>query len=235
MSSRVSRERRGDPVGDWLRMGPETASSELVERTLAPIPRMRQRRAWRITWERFRSPAIGALAGAVAVAALAIGVGMIGRGPSIGGEPSPTPSLPTFTLEITGGPGHGTYVADMASSLNICPQASDGSWRLLYAGGTPYVSLDLLVGARAGQPGGENHVAADVSAGQGYFRFDPAQLRGGDRPGRSTAAVTVTTTDSSATFDITATTPDRTGGVTPDESSMDLGPIQVHLIATCPR
>ena len=32
----------------WMQAGPDRASAEFVERTLTPIPRMRQRRSWRI-------------------------------------------------------------------------------------------------------------------------------------------------------------------------------------------
>ena len=52
-----------------------------------------------------------------------------------------------MTLKMTGGPGTGTlHDGHDWSSLNVCTHATDGSWRLLYAGGSPFVNLDLLVG-----------------------------------------------------------------------------------------
>jgi hypothetical protein len=223
-------ERNDDIVRAWVRSGPEQASADLVERTLRPVPRMRQRRSWRIALERLSGPVLAG-AGAVAlVAVLIVGItGFVGsRG--VGGPaptPSPSPSKPSFVLKVSGGPGTGTYTADPATTLNLCTHATDGSWRLLYVGGTPFVNLDFLVGPKAAEPGHTSDVAAEINAGPGYVRFDPGILRGGDAKGRSTASVVVSPAAGATTFTVTATTPDL--------SNYEVGTVDIDLTVTCPN
>lgn len=224
-----------DAVRSWILSGPETASTDLVERTLQPIPRMRQRRSWRIAIERLLTPAAGPVLTAASVVVFVAGLGLVAVMQGTGGVgATPPPSQPTFTLTVAPGPdghvpaGQGTYVNDPATNLNLCTHAKDGSWRYLYGGGTPYVNIDLLVGAKAGQPGGESQVALELDAGDGYVRFDPTQMRGGDEPGRSTATIVVTEGPSSTTFDITAVTPDK-------KTADDVAQVSVDLSVTCPN
>jgi hypothetical protein len=101
-------------------------------------------------------------------------------------------------------------------------------WSLLYAGGTPFVNMDLVVGADARRPGGSNQVAMELNAGPGYLRFDPAALRGGDPPGRSTAHVEVQPGAGSTTMVIDANTPDGS-------SASDTKAVRVQLTVTCPN
>jgi hypothetical protein len=225
-------DRRSDEIlRSWVRSGPEQASSEFVERTLRPIPRMRQRRSWRIALERVSRPLMATAAVAATIALLVIGIagffGMRGVGAPMP-MPSSAPSKPSFELRVAGGPGTGTYTTDPATSLNLCTHAADGSWRYLYAGGDPFVNLDVLIGPRAGQPDGASDVAAEIYAGPGYVRFDPAIMRGGDPPGRSTASVEVQSAASTTTFVIHATTPDRTTGE-------DVNSVDIDLTVTCPN
>jgi hypothetical protein len=224
-------DRRSDDIlRSWVRSGPEGASSDFVERTLRPIPRMRQRRSWRIVFERLSRPVMATAAVAAAVAILAIGIAGLSGIPGVGGPgpaASPSPSKPTFELTVGGGLGAGTYTADPDTSLNLCTHASDGSWRYLYAGGDPFVNLDLLVGPGAGQAGGASEVAAEIYAGPGYVRFDPAIMRGGDPPGRSTATVEVRSSRAATTFVVHATTP--------DDSSGQSVPVDIDLIVVCPN
>jgi hypothetical protein len=119
---------------------------------------------------------------------------------------------PSLQLEITGGPGAGSYASDPSSSLNLCTRATDGSWRALYAGGDPWISVDLLVGSRAGEPGRASDVALEITVGAGYLWIDQGKFRGGDAPGRSRAAVVIRSDAGKTTFDLTATTPNRSGG-----------------------
>ena len=224
-------DRNDDIVRAWVRSGPELASADFVERTLRPVPRMRQRRSWRILIERLSGPVLAG-AGAVAlVVVLIVGIagflGMRGVG-APAPMPSPSPSKPTFELTVAGGPGTGTYTTDPATSLNLCTHAPDGSWRYLYVGGDPFVNLDVLIGARAGQPDAASDVAAEIYAGPGYVRFDPAIMRGGDPPGRSTASVEVQSAAASTTFVVHATTPDHTTGE-------DLDPVDIDLTLVCPN
>ena len=227
-----------DQIHGWILSGPDTASTDLVERTLRPIPRMRQRRSWRIALERLvapiASPALALVSAIVVIAGIGVfavfgGLGGVGTTPS----PSAASGGPSFTLTVAEGPdGHvsagiGTYVADPASSLHLCTHATDGSWRYLYGGGSPFVNIDLLVGAGAGEASGSGQVAMELNAGTGYVRFDPTQMRGGDEPGRSTATVVVTPGPSTTTFDITAVTPDK-------NTADDVAKVSVHLTLTCP-
>jgi hypothetical protein len=226
--------RPDDEILAWVRSGPEMASADLVERTLRPIPRMRQRRSWRIALEGAVRPVLGLAGAAATFAVVVLAIGILAQLPSVGGvgpgatqSPVPSPAPPWFELRITGSPGDGVYVTDPSTSLNLCTRAPDGSWSLLYAGGEPFVNLDMLVGAAALRPGGSLNVAAEIYAGAGYVRFDPAVLRGGDPPGRSAASVTVEDLSTSTRFVVTATTPDRTTG-------NDGAPVAIALTVICP-
>jgi hypothetical protein len=137
------------------------------------------------------------------------------------------PAHPTMNLKMSGGPGSGEYATDTTSTLNACTHATDGSWRLLYAGGNPFVNLDLLIGPKAGQPDGAEQVAAEINAGPGYVRFDQALMRGGDAKGRSKATVAVSSTAAATTFTVKATTPNI--------SSNETVSTDVELTATCPK
>lgn len=227
-------ERMDDTIRAWVRSGPEAATAEFVERTLQPIPRMRQRRSWRIALERFTQPVV-AVGGAVAlVIVLVAGLGFLTLRPGGVGGPivSPGPSgspQPSFELTISGaGPATGTYRSDPAASVNRCFHATDGSWRYTYVSSQPSLNLDLLIGSGADAAGGSNRVALELEYDPGYFRFDPADMRGGDTAGRSTASVTVTPGPTSTTFAITAVTPDRSDGT-------DRDPVHVDMTVTCPN
>jgi hypothetical protein len=229
-------ERTDDAVRAWIRSGPETASAEFVERTLRPIPRMRQRRSWRIALERLTQPVM-AVGGAVAlVVVLVAGLGILALRPGgVGGPALPTASpgpsaggQPTFEMTIGGaGPATGTYRSDLAASVDRCTHATDGSWRYIYVSGRPRLNLDLLIGPEAASPAGSSHVALELEYDPGYFRFDPADMRGGDTAGRSTASIKVAPGPSSTTFTITAVTPDRSDGT-------DRDPVHVDMTVTCP-
>ena len=224
--------RSDDIVRAWVRSGPEQASAEFVERTLRPVPRMRQRRSWRILLERGSRPVLAG-AGAVAVLVLIAGLGLLAVRPGgVGGPASPGPSAssqPTFEMTISGGgPATGTYRSDPAASVNRCTHATDGSWRYIYVSGQPPINLDLLIGFDAASSAGSSHVALELEYDPGYFRFDPSDLRGGDTAGRSTASVTVTPGPTSTTFRITAVTPDRSDGT-------DRTPVDVDMTVTCPN
>ena len=174
---------------------------------------------------RFSAPIsiLARLAGLVIAGLIATGCA------GIGAAAAPAAATgPTMDLKVTGGPGAGTYATDTTSSLNVCTHAKDGSWRLLYAGGTPFVNLDLLVGPKAGKPDGASQVAAEITAGSGYVRFDPAIMRGGDMKGRSTATIAVSSTADATTFTIKAKTPDRTTG-------QDVDPVDIDLTVACPN
>ena len=218
--------RSDEIVRAWVLSGPEQASADFVERTLRPVPRMRQRRSWRIVLERWTRPAIAAAAAVAILAVIVAGMGSVVLFSGVGAPPA---SVPTFTLTLADGPGEGTYTADPTSTLNQCSHAADGSWRYLYVGGNPSVNVDLVIGPGAGQPDGRSKVALELYAGPGYLRFDPSDIRGGDPvgpPGQSTANVEVRPSPSTTTFVIHATTLD-------DLVGNGAAPYQVELTATC--
>ena len=225
-------------VVDFLRSGPDAAPADFVEATLRPIPRMRQRRSWRIWLEGIVQPIANHVSAVVGLAIVVVGVAVVAGLPGLAGVGEPSASPPTeprFELTIRTGPdagdyltpGAGSYAGDPTASLNLCSQAADGSWRYLYAGGSPYGSLDLLIGSNADQIGASDDVAAEIEAGGTYVRFDPSVIRGGDQPGRSEASLIIEERDGSTTFVVSALTPDRTSG---EDGPM----LQVDLTVTCP-
>ena len=206
---------RDQRLADWLRSGPEAAAPGFVEATLRPIPRMRQRRSWRIGLERrgrpLLQPAALGLAALLIIGALGV-VGSVGRG-LIG--PS-APTGPTFELRISPSdssvaiPDTGPYVTDPSATTNTCSQLADGFWRMRYSGGDPYVRLDVIVGPEAAAGGRSRDVSAEIVIGSPLttlLNFDQPGYRSGDAPGRSTAIVDTTVGSEGITFDIAATTP----------------------------
>jgi hypothetical protein len=112
-------------------------------------------------------------------------------------------------VTIEDGPGAGVYHSDPASTSSNCVHNADGSWRLIYAGGDPWFSIDLIVGQHASQAGGSSEVALEVDTGPGYLWIDPADLRGGDKPGRSKVTIEVRAAGAATTFLVAGTTPNR--------------------------
>jgi hypothetical protein len=219
-------------IRDWILIGAEVAPADFVDETLRPIPRMRQRRSWRIALDPLTRPAASVLmaAATVAIAVVALGAfGLASGGGRLGGGSSPTPSKPTFQMTISAFADAGSYTSDPAAGLDYCLHASDGAWRFQYVGGQPAINIDMLVGSDAAGAGGAGHVAAEITFDDQTLHIDPSDLRGGDFPlGRSTASVQVRTGPGSITFVMTATTPDRSTGY-------DGAPVQVDLTVVCPN
>ena len=164
---------------------------------------------------RFSAPSTTSFVASIAVIALVV-VGCASTGaaaePASPAAPTAAPAKPTVEFSLSGSFGEQSFTADPASSLDTCTHNADGSWRLLYAGGTPWVTIDMLIGAQAAEPGHANQVAVEIEVPGTYVRLDPAPIRLGDVPGRSTASVVVTPGPTSTTFTVEATTPDHTGG-----------------------
>ena len=142
---------------------------------------------------------------------------------------------PTVDLTLAAVPGAagiadaGDYASDPASNLRQCTRTSDGYWRVLYAGGDPWVSVDVLVGASAVTTGHSEDVTAEIAVGSStYLWIDQPQVRGGDPVGRSSAAIEVLDGPDAITFDVQATSPIRTPGG-------DGAPVDVHLTVVCPH
>ncbi len=179
---------------------------------------------------RFSSP-ITVLAGLAFVGIIASGCAGTGAAAApaamSAGSGAGAAARTSLDLKITGGPGAGSYVSDPASSLNVCTHATDGSWRVMYAGGKPWLSVDLLVGPHVAEAGRAGDLALEISAGPGYLWIDQPKFRGGDAPGRSKATVAVRSDGGGVTFDVAATTPNRTPSG--DGESSD-----VALTVVCP-
>jgi hypothetical protein len=200
---------------DFLRTGPEEASSEFVEATLRPIPRMRQRRSWHIHLERLGGPLLQPVAIGLALVLIAGSIVVVGSIGSGVGRPT-APTGPTFELILAPTepgdviPDTGPYVADPGATTNTCTKLDDGFWRIRYSGGDPYVRLDVVLGPEASLAGRSEEVSAEIVIGSPLttlLNFDQPGYRSGDAPGRSTAAVETTVGPDAIAFDITATTP----------------------------
>ena len=167
-------------------------------------------------------------------AALAtLAVVLVGCGQAAGaGTPTPTATAaaavrPTFQLTIAGGAATGSYAADPKASLATCSLSSTGVRTVMYAGGDPWVAIDLVIGAQVAEPGHASDVALELSTRSYYLWIDTGQMRGGDAPGRSQATVGVERASESVRYVIDATTPYRT----PDGDGVSAN---IALTVTCP-
>jgi hypothetical protein len=159
---------------------------------------------------RFSAPfaALATLAIVLAGCGQAAGAGQTGT-PAPEASPAAVPR-PTFDLMITGGFAAGSYVADPEANLATCSTSSTGVRSLLYAGGDPWVAIDLVLGAKIAEPAHASDVAIELSIGNLYMWLDTGQMRGGDAPGRSHATVRVEPAPGLVRYVIDATTPYRT-------------------------
>lgn len=204
-----------DRVLAWLRSGPETAHAEFVERTLRPIPRMRQRRSWRVGLDRLGRPIARPVA--VGLAVVLIGI-LLATAAIVLAPPQPTPpTTPTIGVRLAptdagvAFPDTGPFVSDPSATVNQCTKLPGGFWKVEYGGGDPYWRLLLLVGPEAlvgDAP--SDAVSAEIVIGSPLstlVNFDQPGYRSGDRPGRSSASVETTVTSDAISFHVTATTP----------------------------
>jgi hypothetical protein len=158
---------------------------------------------------RSRAPFTGLATLVIVLAACgqAAGAGPIDAPPSSASPLAVT--RPEFELTIAGGTAAGSYTADPKASLATCSTSGTGVRSVLYAGGDPWLSIDLVIGATA-EPGHASDLALELQVGSDYLWIDTGGLRGGDAPGRSTANVRVEPTTGGIRYAIDATTPYRT-------------------------
>jgi hypothetical protein len=177
---------------------------------------------------RFSAPfaALATLAVVLAGCGQAAGAGAT-TPPTTTSATPPAVARPTFQLTIAGGTAAGSYTADPKASLATCSTSATGVRSLLYAGGDPWVSIDLVMGAAIAEPGHASDVAIEFQVGSDYLWIDTGGLRGGDAPGRSTATVRVEPAAGSVRYTIDATTPYRT----PDGDGPSAA---IALTVTCP-
>jgi hypothetical protein len=140
-----------------------------------------------------------------------------------GGSPSSAapaaavaPTRPSVDLRLAqSNPGAafadtGPFVSDPAATVNTCTKLDDGSWKVSYSGGQPYMRVDMLVGPDAVAGGPSEDVSAEIVIGSPLttlLNFDQPGYRSGDARGRSTAVVETTSGADVITFDVAATTP----------------------------
>ena len=86
----IEERRPDDPIRLWVRDGPMVASTEFVERTMRPIPRMRQRSSWRVRLARIGGPVPGLAGAAIAVVLVAAGLSALSGRFEAGATPVPT-------------------------------------------------------------------------------------------------------------------------------------------------
>ena len=84
-----------DPrIADWLESDPADAPAQVLQTVLAAFPQVSQRRAWRAAW-RFSPmfvPIRIAAAALIVVAAVAVGIGLLGRPSNNVAAPHPSAS-----------------------------------------------------------------------------------------------------------------------------------------------
>jgi hypothetical protein len=97
-------------------------------------------------------------------------------------SPSPTASgaQPTFELVLDGAVDLPAFPSDPSASLNECAPASSGGWTYTYAGGTPFLTLDLSVYSPATTGANPSDFDLDIVApGSRAVRVVPSGRREG--------------------------------------------------------
>jgi hypothetical protein len=86
---------------------------------------------------------------------------------------------PVFDLALVGPVSLPTYTSDPAASLNECAPASSGGWTFMYAGGTPFLTLDLSIYAAAVAGADRDDFDLDIVASGRAVRLVPSGRREG--------------------------------------------------------
>ncbi len=95
---------------------------------------------------------------------------------------------PSFELTLGGTVDLPAYASDHAASLDSCAKGSSGGWSYLYAGGDPFVSLDLTVFPGVVQGDTPSDFDLDIGAPSGQVRLVPSGRREGAK-GTGTASL----------------------------------------------
>ena len=132
---------------------------------------------------------------------------------------------PSFRLTLAGATVLPTYASDTSASLDSCEPAKGRGWTYLYAGGTPFVSVDLRVYSGATDGGLLSDLDLDIGAPAGQVRLVPSGRREGAK-GMGTAIIE----EREDTVTITV----RGTATTMIEGSNE-GDTEVELILACPR
>jgi hypothetical protein len=86
---------------------------------------------------------------------------------------------PSFELTLGGTVDLPSYASDHAASLDSCSKGSSGGWSYLYAGGDPFVSLDLTLFPGVVSGGTPTDFDLDIGAPSGQVRLVPSGRREG--------------------------------------------------------
>jgi len=121
------------------------------------------------------------------VLAILVVLGAVGACTGPSGNPSPTPapaagSAPSFELALGGAVALPAYASDAGASLNECSPADSGGWTYLYAGGTPFLTVDLSVYSAAATGADPSDFDLDIVApGAQAVRVVPSGRREGSQ------------------------------------------------------
>jgi hypothetical protein len=171
-------------------------------------------------------PRFGAALATVAILVAACGgTSAAGSAAAPSAVPFAQGERPSVELRIDGGGAQGAWPADQKASLAVCQHAADGSWRVQYAAGGP--TIDLYVGAHAGEAGHANEIALEIDADGGFLRMDEAGFRTKDPPGRNHVSVAIEPAQGGTALVVSGTLPYRAG-------LDDFGQATVALTARCP-
>lgn len=132
---------------------------------------------------------------------------------------------PSFRLTLTGATALPTYASDTSAALDSCEPGKGRGWTYLYAGGTPFVSVDLRVYSDAADGGQQSDFDLDIGAPAGQVRLVPSGRREGAK-GKGTA--TIEERDDAVTITVR-------GSATTMLEGSNVGETEVELILDCPR
>jgi hypothetical protein len=86
---------------------------------------------------------------------------------------------PSFQLTLGGTVDLPAYASDSGASLDSCAKGASGGWSYLYAGGDPFLSLDLTLYPGAVSGGTASDFDLDIGAPSGQVRLVPSGRREG--------------------------------------------------------
>ena len=132
---------------------------------------------------------------------------------------------PSFRLTLAGATVLPTYASDTAASLDTCEPAKGSGWTYLYAGGTPFVSVDLRLYSGAADGGVKSDFDLDIGAPAGQVRLVPSGRREG---AKGTGTAIIEERDHAVTITVRGTATTMVDG-------SDSGATTVELILDCPR
>jgi hypothetical protein len=132
---------------------------------------------------------------------------------------------PSFSLTLAGATVLPTYASDTNASLDFCEPAKGRGWTYMYAGGTPFVSVDLRVYSGAADGGLQSDFDLDIGAPAGQVRLVPSGRREG---AKGTGTAIIEERQDTVTITVRGTATTMAGG-------SNVGDTEVELILACPR